>query len=156
MWDNRFLGLARHVAQWSKDPSTKCGTVIVDANRIVVGIGYNGFPRGVNDSPARYEDRDTKYKYVVHAEANALMNANNSVRGCTAYIWPVPPCAECTKLLIQSGISRVVSPVPSEAFHERWKDSISTATEMLAEAGIDDTWIEEGYGYDDTDEASGC
>jgi dCMP deaminase len=156
MWDNRFLGLARHVAQWSKDPSTKCGTVIVDANRIVVGIGYNGFPRGVNDSPARYADRDTKYKFVVHAEANALMNSNGSVRGCTAYVWPVPPCAECTKLLIQSGISRVVSLAPHSKFYERWEDSITAASEMLAEAGVDDVWIEEGYGYDGTDEESGC
>ena len=78
-WDLRFLKLAHHVGQWSKDPSTKVGAVIVDAQRRVLGIGYNGFPRGVDDSPGRYHDRPTKLDMVVHAETNAIMNAVSSV-----------------------------------------------------------------------------
>src|SRR3989344_2191240 len=80
-WDRRFLALAEHVAQWSKDPSTKTGAVIVDPNNRVVSLGYNGFPRGVNDLPERLSNRELKYKIIVHCERNALLFARESVRG---------------------------------------------------------------------------
>ena len=107
-WDKRFLDLAEHVSQWSKDPRTKVGAVIVDDKKRVVSIGYNGFPRGVSDSVDRYEDRPTKHLFVAHAERNALDNAPLSVEGCTIYS-PLFPCNECAKSIIQKGIRRVVS-----------------------------------------------
>ena len=99
-WNQRFLNLAKHVSSWSKDPSTKVGAVIADPEtKIVVGMGYNGFPRFVDDTEERYNDRPTKYKFVVHAELNAILNSNKSVRGCEIYIYPtlMKPncCPEC-------------------------------------------------------------
>jgi dCMP deaminase len=130
-WDNRFLGLAEHVAQWSRDPSTKVGAVLVDNKRRILSIGFNGFPRGVADDE-RLHDRDTKYEMVVHAEANTLLFAAASVEGATAYVWPLPPCSRCAALLIQAGIARVVSPAPSE----RWADNCGLAARLFDEAGV--------------------
>lgn len=110
-WDLRFLELADHIAQWSKDPRTKVGAVIVDEKKRVVSVGYNGFPRGVDDSVDRYEDRPTKHLFVAHAERNALDNAPLMVDGCTIYV-PLKPCVECAKSIIQKGITRVVSYKP--------------------------------------------
>lgn len=110
-WDQRFLDLADHIAQWSKDPRTKVGAVIVDEKKRVVSVGYNGFPRGVRDDVSRYEDRPTKHLFVAHAERNALDNAPLKVEGCTIYV-PLLPCSECAKSIIQNGITRVVSYVP--------------------------------------------
>lgn len=111
-WDLRFLELADHIAQWSKDPRTKVGAVIVDDHKRVVSMGYNGFPRGVLDFEERYTDRATKHMFVAHAERNALDNAPLMVEGCTLYV-PLLPCNECAKAVIQKGIKRVVSYVPS-------------------------------------------
>lgn len=108
-WDNRFIHLAKHIAQWSKDPSTKVGAVIVDDKKRIVGMGYNGFPRGIDDSPDRYNDKPTKYSMVVHAETNAILNAVKSVEGCTLYVWPLYPCNECAKIIIQAGIKNIIS-----------------------------------------------
>lgn len=107
-WHNRFLELAKHVSSWSKD-TTKVGAVIVDPNtKKVVGLGYNGFPRFVNDDPDRYSDRDTKLKFVCHAELNAILNANGPVAGCDIYVYPTmmnpAACPECSKAIVQSGI----------------------------------------------------
>lgn len=107
-WSQRFLDLAEHIAEWSHDPRTKVGAVIVDEQKRVVSMGYNGFPRGVNDSDERYNDRSTKHLFVCHAERNALDNAPHSVQGCTMYV-PLIPCNECAKSIIQNGISKVVS-----------------------------------------------
>ena len=107
-WDLRFFGLAEHVAQWSKDPSTKVGAVIVNDLKQVLSLGYNGFPRGVNDMTSRYAERDQKLKLVAHAERNALDNAPFDVRGGTMYA-TLCPCNECAKGIIQRGIKRVVA-----------------------------------------------
>ena len=132
-WDKRFLDLAEHVAQWSKDPRTKVGAVIVDEKKRVVSIGYNGFPRGVDDTPDRYEDRPTKHLFVAHAERNALDNAPLMVDGCTLYV-PLVPCNECTKSIIQKGITRVVSYTPErDGAGFNWHITIS----MFVEAGIE-------------------
>lgn len=133
-WDRRYLRLAKHWAEEnSKDPSTKVGAVIVNRFNRVVGLGYNGFPEGVRDTPERLNDRPTKYKFVVHAEANAILNAVADVRGCTIYIWPLFTCHECAKLIIQSGIRRVVCPDQETT---RWGDSFADATAMYQEAGV--------------------
>jgi dCMP deaminase len=132
-WDQRFLDLAKHVASWSKDPSTKVGAVIVDKNRVVIGLGYNGFPRGIEDSPERLSDVDTKYALIVHAETNAILNASSRVDDCTIYIWPFLSCNQCAKLIIQAGIVRVVAP---EGIPDRWASYMGLALEMYKEAGV--------------------
>lgn len=135
-WDAFFLGLAKYGASASKDPSTKTGAVLVDAKRRVVGSGYNGFPRGVQDSDERLNDRPTKYKLVVHAEANAILNATADVSGATAYVWPWPPCASCAGLLIQAGIKRVMCPSPTEEQEKRWGPDFELMRQMFYEAGV--------------------
>lgn len=133
-WDCRFLDLAAHVAKWSKDPSTKVGAVLVDPEtRTILGTGYNGFPRGVRDDAVRYEDRAQKYPRIVHAEVNAILTANSSIRGATIYTSPFAPCNECAKMIIQAGVKRVVSPRTDV---KRWAESFSIAAEMFSEAGV--------------------
>ena len=132
-WDERFLQLAQHIAQWSKDPSTKVGAVIVRPNRTIASVGYNGFPRGVNDDE-RLNDRPYKYAMTVHAEANAILSANERLDGCTLYVTPLSPCSSCASILIQSGIKRVVAYMPHQPEH--WADSFAIARTMLDEAGV--------------------
>ena len=132
-WSTRFMALAEHVATWSKDPSTQVGCVIVDKQNRIVSLGFNGFPRGVKDIADRYTDRDTKYKFVAHAERNALDNAPLSVEGCTLYS-PLLPCNECAKSIIQKGITRVVSydPGDDDRPHLHW----DVTKMMFKEAGV--------------------
>ena len=140
-WDIRFLELAKHISSWSKDPSTKVGAVLVNDLKQVVGMGYNGFARGVRDTDERLNDRETKYKLVVHAEVNAIIQAGHEARNSTLYVYPsfmIPPiCHECCKSAIQAGIRKIVGYVPNEADPrvQRWKDSITTSREMWLEAG---------------------
>ena len=142
-WDRRFLEFAKHISTWSKDPSTKVGAVLVQ-DKFVVGIGYNGFPRGVEDIAERLNDRETKYAMVVHAEANAILMAGDKSKGATLYVYPtfvLPPiCSECCKLVIQSGIRQVVGykPDPNSERAKRWLDSIKISQIMCQEAGV--TW----------------
>lgn len=141
-WDLRFLELAKHISGWSKDPSTKVGAVIVNDDRVVVGMGYNGFPRGVDDAEERYNDRETKYKFVVHAELNAILAAGEKARGATVYVYPAfgspPLCSSCAKAVIQAGILRVVGYKPDVApeVAARWKDELEAARLMCDEAGV--------------------
>ena len=107
-WDGRYLGLAFNVSQWSKDPSTKVGAVIVNPKNQVVSLGYNGFPKGVQDLPERYNDRETKLLLVSHAERNAMDNAPVDLSDCTIYT-TLMPCNECCKSIIVRGIKRIVS-----------------------------------------------
>ena len=134
-WHMWFLGLAEYVASASKDPSTKVGAVVVDANRRIASMGYNGFPKGVEDSDARLEVRETKLKMIVHAEVNALMYMERG-QGLVLYTWPLAPCSQCAALVIQSGIRVVVAPPPSPELAQRWGDDIQLANEMFAEAGV--------------------
>jgi dCMP deaminase len=136
-WDKRFLDLAEHVSIWSKDPSTQVGCVIADDDRRVVALGINGFPKGIEDSHERLNDREIKYKYVVHSEPNAFANANGSVKGCTIYTYPFAPCAECMKLIITNGIKRVVYPAASQALRDRWGAKLDFAADMAREAGLE-------------------
>ena len=139
-WDGRYLRLAKEVASWSKDPSTKVGAVAV-LNGMVLAQGYNGFPRGIKDSEEKYLDRETKYQYVVHAEMNCIFNAamnGVSLYGSTLYIYPLPACHECAKGIIQCGVERVVSPVFENEFTQRrWEKSCSATFSMFEEAGIE-------------------
>lgn len=140
-WDRRFVELAKLVSTWSKDPSTKVGSVIVRPDRTIVSTGYNGFPRGTSDDELLYDNRVEKYVRVVHAEANAILFARESLQGCTIYNWREPTCGSCAALVIQSGITRVVSPPPTVDFAKRWKDSLDTASKMYVEAGVKVSYI---------------
>ena len=132
-WNQRFMELAQHVAGWSKDPSTKVGAVIVNDNKQVLGLGYNGFPRGVHDCAERYNNRDMKLMYVAHAERNALDNAA-SVEGATLYS-TLFPCTDCAKGIIQRGIRCVVTTKPGEEQLKRY--SFFTSQIMFEEAGVE-------------------
>lgn len=142
-WERRFLRLAQHVASWSKDPSTQVGAVIVDSDRRVLGLGYNGFPRGVYDDRERYVDRKLKYPRIVHAEANAVLNCRSldDVVGSRLFV-TLPPCCECAKLIIQAGILEVYVPadLPVAAM-ERWEASMEVTDSMFMEAGVRLHWI---------------
>jgi dCMP deaminase len=143
-WDKRFIELARHIATWSKDPSTKCGSVIVDRENRVISVGYNGFARGVNDSAERYDDRPLKYKMVVHSERNAILFAKRDIEGCTIYNWPFKACSTCASMVIQAGIKRVVSPPVPQYLVERWGEDMDVlATQMFNEAGVEVVIIDE-------------
>ena len=141
-WDRRFLALAKEVSTWSKDPSTKCGAIMIK-NRRIVGTGYNGFPVGVRDDEERYANRDLKYKMIVHAEVNACVDAGRDAVGATLYVYPsfmIPPiCNECAKVAIQSGVACVVGFKPDKAHAiraKRWEESILVSKHMFGEAGI--------------------
>jgi dCMP deaminase len=132
-WDNRFIDLAAHVATWSKDPSTKVGAVIVDENRRIVSVGYNGFPAGVNDAQERYDNREIKYEMIIHGEINAILFANRDLHNCTLYTWPFMPCSRCASIVTQKGISRVVAPVSND---KRWEKSFNLSKEIFNEAKV--------------------
>lgn len=110
-WDRYFMGVALLSARRSKDPVTQVGACIVSPDKKIIGIGYNGFPSGISDqeySWAKDEDYlNTKYPYVVHAEANAILNATNNLKDTTLYV-TLFPCNECAKLIIQSKIKEIV------------------------------------------------
>lgn len=136
-WDKRFLDLCRTVSKWSKDPSTQVGAVIVAPDRRIVSLGYNGFPRKIEDRPERLSDRPVKYKLTVHAEMNALLNAMAPVAGCTLYVSPFISCTNCTIHIIQSGVVRVVAPQPTRSITDRWGADIELARMLYSEAGIE-------------------
>lgn len=134
-WDHRFLRLASEVASWSKDTSTKVGAVIVRPDHTVASLGFNGFPRGIDDTPERLSDRDVRLALTVHAEINAILSSHVPVRGCTLYA-TLPCCDRCAAQIIQAGISRVISLPASPAQSARWGESFERARFMLSEAGV--------------------
>lgn len=137
-WDERYLGLAREVSTWSKDPSTQVGAVTVGDKKEVLSQGFNGFPRGIDDSNERYDDREKKYKFVVHAEMNAIYNATyrgTSLDGATLYVYGLPICSECAKGIIQVGIKKVVVEKTKEL--NNWNESVELSKKMFDEAGVE-------------------
>ncbi len=111
-WDEYFMGIALISAKRSKDPSTQVGSCIVDNDKRIVGIGYNGFPTGCSDDDFPWDNAgeflDTKYPYTCHAELNAILNSiGKELKGCRVYA-TLFPCNECAKAIIQSGISEVI------------------------------------------------
>ena len=137
-WDKRYLALAKEVASWSKDPSTQVGAVTVGNKKEVLSQGFNGFPRGIVDSEDRYNNRETKYKYVVHAEVNAIYNATYSgvsLDGAVLYVYGLPICSECAKGIIQVGIKKVIIEKSKEL--DNWNESVALSQEMFDEAGVE-------------------
>ena len=137
-WIKKYMGLAKEISSWSKDPSRQVGAVAVSQKGQVLATGYNGFPRGMFDTPERYNDRTLKYKYVVHAEMNCIYNATYngvSLDDSTLYVHGLPPCSECAKGIIQVGITAVYWQVDYE-IPDKWLTSLQTTEEMFAEVGI--------------------
>lgn len=132
-WHRWFLGMAEYASSASKDPSTKVGSIVVDNKKRVVSVGYNGLPMGVKDTEERLHNRELKYKLIVHAERNALLFSNSSVENCTIYTWPFMPCSSCAALIIQSGISNVVS-LNSE--NPRWMEEFELSKQLFKESGV--------------------
>ena len=134
-WDAYFMGVALLSAQRSKDPNTQVGACIVNQDKRIIGIGYNGFPRGCEDDVFPWESAgeftNTKYPYVVHAEPNAILNATTPLQGSTMYV-TLFPCHECSKLIIQSGIKEIVY------IEEKYNgsDSDIAAKKMLESANV--------------------
>lgn len=147
-WHQHFLQMALHCASMSKDPSTQVGAVIVSPEYYVLGTGFNGFPRGVDDTAARYADRETKLKLVVHAELNAILACARHgirLRGAAMYtacrdvatgrIWGGPPCMRCSVETIQAGITNLIG-YPLATAPERWKPGQTEALAILNEGGV--------------------
>lgn len=137
-WDARYLDLAKHIGQWSKDPSRKIGAVAIGSKGEVLAQGYNGFPRGIDDDSVRYENRELKYKYVVHAEMNVIYNATYngvSLDGADLYVYGLPVCSECAKGVIQVGIKRVIMP-KQEDTPDVWKESFEFTKKLFDEARV--------------------
>jgi len=112
-WNEYFMAVSFLSAMRSKDPATQVGACIVNPEKRIVGIGYNGMPRGCSDDllpwgKTNKDELDNKYMYVCHAEMNAILNKNSeNVSGCTIYV-ALFPCNECAKMIIQSGIKSVI------------------------------------------------
>ena len=132
LWDFRFLDMSELISGWSKDPSTKVGSVIVDENNRIISVGYNGFPKNVSDDKRR-DDRE-KYKIIVHAEVNAILFAKNPLDSTILYTYPFMPCSRCAGLVIQSGIKRVVS---YKNTNPRWEKDFNISRQMFQEAGVE-------------------
>jgi dCMP deaminase len=132
-WDRYFFDLAIRASKQSKDPSTKVGTAIARPNRSLCSLGFNGFPMGVEDTEERLNNRELKYKLVLHAEQNALLFATESMHGYTLYNYPFQPCSKCAGEIIQAGI-RVVKSYKSD--NPRWIEDFKLAQEMFIEAKV--------------------
>ncbi len=148
-WNYTFMGMALHMSGLSKDENTKVGSVVVGPQKEVRSEGYNGFPRGVNDEVPERHIRPRKYYYYEHAERNAIYNAGRfgvSLDGCTMYV-TMPPCADCARAIIQSGIKHVYYLEPGADKvrtlpNGNWRDTVADSFEMLKEAGVEVTVLD--------------
>lgn len=136
-WDQRWMDLASLVATWSKDRSRKTGAAIVDDRNNLIVVGWNGFPRGLDDDAPDRHERPAKYLWTEHAERNAIYNAaanGHPVRGARMYM-PWFPCADCARAIIQAGIAEVVCVEP-DWNDKNWGGDFAVVRDMLTEAGI--------------------
>lgn len=136
-WDRRFIDLARHVGNWSKDRSRKVGCVVVGADNIVYAIGVNDFPRGLNDEDDRRHQRPAKYLWTEHAERNAIYNAariGTALAGCRMYL-PWFPCVDCARAIVQVGIVELITVEP-DVTDPQWGQGFIVSLELLKEAGV--------------------
>jgi dCMP deaminase len=136
-WAHRFMEQAKLISSWSKD-RTKIGAICVSLDKRILSTGYNGFPAGISDDE-RLLDRETKYKLVIHAELNVILNAAKngvSINDSIVFIYGLPPCSDCSKTMIQAGIKEVWFMVNPDVDSEKWRKSFETSKEMFDEAGI--------------------
>jgi dCMP deaminase len=150
-WDRRFMELAKLVATWSKDRSTKVGCVIVGPDREVRSIGFNGFPRRVDDDIEERHERPAKYAWTEHAERNAIYNAVRigvPLAGCTIYL-PWFPCMDCARALVQVGIVEIVALEPNLE-DPKWGQDFKLALLLFEEAGLRVRWFRDSSVEDST------
>lgn len=139
-WDVRFLKLIiNETSNWSKDPSSKVSAIIVDEFNHVKTMSYNGFPRGIDDTLDRLNDRVTKYKLIQHAEMNAIsicaklgIETDNCKIICTHF-----PCSTCTGAIINAGLKKIVTQTPIDGYLQRWNEDITISKMMIQEAGVE-------------------
>ena len=134
-WDKRFMNMAKMISTWSKDKSTGVGAVIVDDDKKIVSVGYNGFPRKINDNIACRHESPEKHHWTIHAERSAILEADISLKGTTLYC-TFFTCSVCAQEITQKGIKRVVAPEP-DWDHHRYGEGQKIAVEMYKEAGIE-------------------
>jgi dCMP deaminase len=139
-WDARFLLMAEMVASWSKDPSTQCGAVLVRPDRTVASVGFNGAPRGTDDSAPILGNRHRKLLRTIHAEANALRMCRENKLGYRLYVWQPckigPSCGPCAAEVVQDEIGSVVFAPDESSFDDRWRDSYLEGMELYREKGV--------------------
>lgn len=149
-WIKRFLQEAKQKSTWSKDPSTKIGSIAVGKHKQIIASGYNGFPRGIKDTPERYADKKLKYSLVAHSEMNLIFNAcltGVSLEDSSLFVYGLPVCNECAKGIIQTGIKEVYMLFPKNV-SDKWEESFKLTKEMFDEAGIKyKVYYEEPYFY---------
>lgn len=144
-WDAWYTLLADFIGQRSKDPRTQVGAVIVRPDKTIAAAGYNGFPRAIEDMPELLNDRDAKYKRVIHAEMNAILTAKEPLTGYTLYT-SLCPCERCAAHVVQAGITKVVYPHINPSIAARWAGKIDfdTAQQIFFEAGVTQVRIDAG------------
>lgn len=134
----RYLDLAQHVSQWSKDPSTKIGAVAVVGNGLPI-IGYNGFPRGMRDTADRLNDRTLKYPRTVHAEMNCIYNAADlgvSLRGASMFVYGLPVCGPCSLGVVQAGVKNVFIRTGPTSTLDKWVQGFQETADNFEECGV--------------------
>ena len=153
-WSEKYMSLATHVSSWSKDPSSQVGAIAVDPkDNYVLSMGYNGFPRGIEDSEERLHDREQKYPLTVHAEKNCIYNATYngvSLKGAFLYVYGRPICDECSLGIIQVGISKVIMPIfilhsVTENPDNIWSQKFNSSLRNFKECGSVDVELLEGF-----------
>ncbi len=135
-WITNYIDLAKEVSKWSKDPSTKVGSVIVRPDGSVASLGFNGFPKGDPDRPEDYLDRDLKLLKVVHAEVNAICFCRDVMDNYSIFTYPFAPCPNCAGQIIHKGIKEVYFPAMNQAQADRWYTKMKLALDMFDNAGV--------------------
>ncbi len=140
-WDEFFIGMCVYISQKSKDRSTKLGAVIVDQDNDILSMGWNGFPRGVDDGIEEWHGRPEKYMVTEHAERNAVFNAarvGTSLKGARMYLPFEPtPCTDCTRAVIQAGITEIVgTDFKFTGKGKQWDENLAFSNKLLREAGV--------------------
>tara|TARA_Y100000034_G_scaffold117749_1_gene157548 strand:+ start:6196 stop:6675 length:480 start_codon:yes stop_codon:yes gene_type:complete len=152
-WDEFYIGMCVYISKKSKDRSTKLGAVIVGEYNEILAIGFNGFPRGVDDNEERYHERPMKYRITEHAERNAIYNAARrgiSLEGARMYLPFEPtPCTDCTRGVIQAGIRHIIgTDFKFTGKGKQWDEDLALALEMLEQAGVKRTAVNVGPEFD--------
>lgn len=135
-WDSRFLEMAKLVSGWSKDPSTKCGAVIVRPDKTVVSVGFNGFPKQMKDNDELLNNREEKYSRIIHCEMNAVLHSKENMLGYALYTYPFLSCDRCAVHMIQAGIQYFVAPTLPEHLKERWAESVTKTKNYMKECNV--------------------
>lgn len=141
-WNERFVELTKYIAGWSKDKNTQTAALIADDSNRIISVGYNGFPSGCNDEIHERYERPAKYLYTEHAERNAIYSAARngvSLKNTTMYLMWFP-CADCSRAIIQSGITKLVCHKP-DLDMPKWGEHFRAGLEMLSEANIEIIYV---------------